>query len=113
MPYQNDMKAILLLAVSNISTTTLAQSQSTGVPDPSLIPDLSIIDRNMHTRTWAQLTWETNEFGKAFCLTNVAYTEPEIGMHRRNPADGTWIESTKEISIQPTGGALGQNGQHR
>jgi alpha-L-rhamnosidase len=37
----------------------------------------------------------------------------EVGLHRKDSSDGSWTESTTELTIQPTGGAIGQNGQHR
>jgi len=71
----------------------------------------TVTGRGPHSRTWATLAWETNGWSEAVCLTNVAYTELEIGLHRRNPSDGSWVESSAKVAIQPDGGALGQGGQ--
>src|SRR5262245_56443137 len=102
----------LPLIVASVAATQ-AQPAPNQTTDPAAVISTAthyvVLRRKNDSRTWARNDCFTNELGAVICVTNSAYTELEIGMHRPSPVDGSLIECDSRITILPNGGAAATN----
>src|SRR5258706_7960495 len=70
----------------------------------------AITQRAAHSRVWERTVIEPGSRGKSFARKH-RFTELQTGLNYFRGSD--WVTSVESIEIQPDGGALAQQGQHR